>query len=64
MTIFSFTDHLHLLLNILINIDNIYETNDEYNPNKQRKIWIVFNDIIAYMFSNVKRQPIIIIYKR
>ena len=30
---------------------------EEYNPNKKRKIFIVFDDIIADMLSNKKRNP-------
>ena len=39
-------------------VDNIYKNIEEYNPNKKRKIVIVFDDIIADMLSN-KINPII-----
>ena len=33
-------------------MDDIYKNIDEYNPNKNRKILIVFDDMIAVMLSN------------
>ena len=41
------------------NMDDIYENIDECNPNKKRKILIVFNDKIADMLNNRKIQPIV-----
>ena len=35
-------------------MDDIYENIGEYNPNKKRKILIVFDDMIADMLSNKK----------
>ena len=35
-------------------MDNTYENIEEYNPNKRRKILIVFDDVIADMLSNKK----------
>ena len=35
-------------------IDDIYENIDEYNPNKKRKILVVFNEMIADIMSNKK----------
>ena len=32
---------------------------EEYNPNKRRKILIVFDDMIGDMFSNKKLNPIV-----
>ena len=40
--------------------DNIYKNIEEYNPSKKRKILIVFDDMIADMLSNKKRNPIVI----
>ena len=40
-------------------MDDIYKNIKEYNPNKKRKILIVFDDIIANMFSNKKCKPIV-----
>ena len=31
---------------------DIYKNIKDYNPNKKREILIVFDDMIAYMFSN------------
>ena len=38
---------------------DIYKNIEEYNPNKKRKILIVFDDMIADMLSNKKLNPII-----
>ena len=38
-------------------MNDIYKNIEEYNPNKKRKIFIVFDDIIADMLSNKKRNP-------
>ena len=35
-------------------IDNIYKNIAEYNPNKKRKILIVFDDVIADMLRTKK----------
>ena len=40
-------------------IDDIYKNIEEYNPNKKRKILIVFDDIVADMLSNKKINPIV-----
>ena len=32
---------------------------EEYNPNKKRKTLIVFDDIIVYILSNKKRNPVV-----
>ena len=36
------------------NMVDIYENIEDYNPNKKQKIWIAFDDMIAYMLSNLK----------
>ena len=38
--------------------DDIYRNIEEYNPNKKRKILIVFENMIADMLSNKKLNPI------
>ena len=38
---------------------DIYKNIAEYNPNKKRKILIVFDDMIADMISNKKLNPIV-----
>ena len=40
-------------------MDAIYKNIEEYNPNKKRKILIVFDDTIADMLSNKKLNPIV-----
>ena len=40
-------------------MDDVYKNIDDYNPNRQRKILIVFDDMIAYIISNKKFQAII-----
>ena len=38
-------------------MDHIYKNNGQYNPNKKRKILVVFDDMIADMLSNKKLNP-------
>ena len=40
-------------------MDDIYKNIEKYNPNKKRKILIVFDDMVADMLSNKKLNPII-----
>ena len=40
-------------------MDDIYENIEEYNPNKKRKILIIFDDAIDNMLSNEKLNPIV-----
>ena len=40
-------------------MDNIYKVIEEYNPNKKRKILVVFDDMIADMLSNKKLNLIV-----
>ena len=40
-------------------MDDIYKNIEEYNPNKKRKIQIVFDDMIADMLSNEELNPIV-----
>ena len=40
-------------------MDDVYENIDDYNPNRQRKILIVFDDMIADIMSYKKFQAII-----
>ena len=41
------------------NMDDIYKNIEENNPNKKRKILVVFSDMIANKLSNEKFNPII-----
>ena len=40
-------------------MDDIYKNIEEYNPNKKRKILNVSDDMIPYMLSNKKLNPIL-----
>ena len=40
-------------------MDDIYENIEEYNPDKERQILIVFDDLVADMLSNKKLQQIV-----
>ena len=40
-------------------MDDIYENIEEQNPDKERQILIVFDDLIADMLSNKKFQQIV-----
>ena len=37
-------------------IDDVYENVDDYNPNRKRKVLIVFDDMIAGIMTNKKFQ--------
>ena len=41
-------------------MDDINKNIEEYNPNKKRKILIVFDDVIADMLNNKKSNSIVI----
>ena len=36
-------------------MDNTYKNNEEYNPNRKRKVLIAFDDMIADMLNNKKK---------
>ena len=40
-------------------MNDIYKNIEDYNPNKKRKLSIVFDDIIVDMLSNKKLNPIV-----
>ena len=40
-------------------MDGIYENIEEYHPNRQRKIFFFFIDMIAVMLSNKKLNPVV-----
>ena len=40
-------------------MDDVYENITDYNPNRRRKILIVFDDMIADIMTNKKFQAII-----
>ena len=41
-------------------MDDLYQNIKEYNPEKKRKILVVFDDMITDMLSNKNINPIII----
>ena len=40
-------------------IQDVYKNIEDYNPNKKRKVFIVFDDLIVYMINNKKLNPIV-----
>ena len=40
-------------------IDDVYEDIDNYNPKREKKVLIVFDDMIAYIMGSKKVQAII-----
>ena len=42
-----------------IDMYDVYKNIEEYNPNKKRKMLIVFDDMINDMFSNKNLNPIV-----
>ena len=40
-------------------MDDVYNNIDDYNPNRNRKILIVFDDMVAGIMTNEKFQAII-----
>ena len=46
-------------IDCLNTMNDVYENTDLYNPNRQRKVLIVFDDMIADIVTNKKFQSII-----
>ena len=44
-------------IDYLQTIDDVYENLEVYNPTKERRVLIVFDDMIAVMESNKKLSP-------
>ena len=40
-------------------MQNVYKNIDDYNPNKKRKVLIIFDDMNADMINNKKLNPIV-----
>ena len=40
-------------------MDEVYKNIEKYNPNKKRKTWVLFDDLIADMLSNKKLNSLI-----
>ena len=49
----------NVFIECLNTMDDVYQNIDEYNPNMQRKILIVFDDMTADIMTNKKFQAII-----
>ena len=43
----------------LNDMQDFYKNIEEYNPNKERKVLIIFDDMIADMINNKKLNPIV-----
>ena len=43
----------------LNDMQDVYKNIEEYNPNKERKVLIIFDDMIADMINNKKLNPIV-----
>ena len=50
---------LKFLLNIFIDMDDIYKNIEQYSLNKKRKVLIVFDEMIADMLSSNKLNSIV-----
>ena len=48
---------IKVLIEYSNDMDDIYKNIEEHNPNKKRKILVVFDDMIADMLSNKKVNP-------
>ena len=40
-------------------MSGIYKNFKDFNPNKKRKLYVAFDDVIADMLSNTKLNPIV-----
>ena len=45
------------VIQCLNTMDDVYENIDDYNPNRKRKILIVFDDTIADIMTNKNFKP-------
>ena len=41
------------------NMDDVYESIDDYNKKRKRKVLIVFDDMISHVMSNKKAQQVL-----
>ena len=55
----KYFDDFKALIEYSNDMDDIYKNIEEYNPNKNCKILIIFDEIIVDMFSNKKLNPIV-----
>ena len=40
-------------------MQDVHKNINDYNPRKKRKVWILFNDMIADMINNNKLNPVV-----
>ena len=52
-------NHLKAFIDYSNNMYGVYKNIDDYNPDKENKILIVFDDMISYMINNKKLNSII-----
>ena len=55
----NYYDDPKAFMDYSINIQDVYKNIDKYNPGKNRKTLIVFDDVIADMINNKKLNPIV-----
>ena len=55
----SAVNHSKALIEYSNDMDDIYKNIEEYNPNNEHKTLIVFDVMIADMFSNKKLNPVV-----
>ena len=55
----KYLNDLKAFIEYTINVDGIYKNIEEYNPNKNKKILTVFDDMIADILSNKKLNPVV-----
>ena len=55
----KYLNYSKAFIEFLNDMDDICKNTEEYNPNKKRKIFTVFDYIIADMLSNKKLNPIV-----
>ena len=58
-TVIKYLNDLNAFIQCFNTMDDVYENIHDYNPNRKRKILIVFDDMIADIMSNKKFQAII-----
>ena len=58
-TVIKYLNDLNAFVQCFNTMDDVYENIHDYNPNRKRKILIVFDDMIADIMSNKKFQAII-----
>ena len=55
----NFLNGLNVCIKYSNDMDDKYNNIEDQNPNKKRKMMIVFGDMTAYILSNKKRNPIV-----